>query len=133
MITLDGAKRDGYLRTKQFFSTLPQETVIIWNGSPSMESFYSRLWTEGLVDTAGGKGRSLWMASGYLLARRDTDVIAVHDADILTYERSLLARLIYPSCTRAWNMNSPRDTMPGSPTDSMEGSCGCSSSPSYVP
>lgn len=96
VITLDGAKRDGYLRTKQFFSTLPQETVIIWNGAPSMESFYSRLWTEGLVDTAGGKGRSLWMASGYLLARRDTDVIAVHDADILTYERSLLARLIYP-------------------------------------
>jgi glucosyl-3-phosphoglycerate synthase len=61
-----------------------------------MESFYSRLWTEGLVDTASGKGRSLWMAIGYIHARKDTEVIAVHDSDILTYERSLLARLIYP-------------------------------------
>lgn len=96
VVTLDGAGRDGYIKTKDFFSSLPQETMIIWNNAPSMESFYSRLWTEGLVDTASGKGRSLWMATGYLLARRDTDVIAVHDSDIITYERSLLARLIYP-------------------------------------
>jgi glucosyl-3-phosphoglycerate synthase len=96
VVTLDGAKKDGFARTKAFFSGLPQETVIIWNNSPSMESFYSRLRTEGLVDTASGKGRSLWMAIGYLLARHDTEVIAVHDSDILTYERSLLVRLIYP-------------------------------------
>ncbi|HWR68070.1 MAG TPA: glycosyl transferase [Desulfomonilia bacterium] len=96
VVTLDGAGREGYRKTKDFFSSLPQETVIIWNSAPSMEAFYTRLWTEGLVDTASGRGRSLWMATGYLLARRDTDVIAVHDSDILTYERSLLARLIYP-------------------------------------
>src|SRR5208337_1161446 len=96
VVTLDGAGKDGYLKTKEFFSALPQETAIIWNNSPSMESFYSRLWTEGLVDTASGKGRSLWMAVGYIHARKDTEVIAVHDSDILTYERSLLARLIYP-------------------------------------
>lgn len=96
VVTLDGAGREGYQKTKDFFSSLPQETVIIWNSAPSMEAFYTRLWTEGLVDTASGRGRSLWMATGYLLARRDTDVIAVHDSDILTYERSLLARLIYP-------------------------------------
>ncbi|HVN70797.1 MAG TPA: glycosyl transferase [Desulfomonilia bacterium] len=96
VVTLDGTISEGYARTREFFSVLPQETVIIWNGSPSMERLYSRLWTEGLVDTASGKGRSLWMAIGYLLAQRDTAVIAVHDSDILTYERSLLARLIYP-------------------------------------
>jgi glucosyl-3-phosphoglycerate synthase len=96
VVTLDGAGKDGYLKTKEFFSALPQETAIIWNNSPSMKSFYSRLWTEGLVDTASGKGRSLWMAIGYIHARKDTEVIAVHDSDILTYERSLLARLIYP-------------------------------------
>jgi glucosyl-3-phosphoglycerate synthase len=96
VVTLDDAKADDYARARDFFSVLPQETVIIWNNAPSMESFYSRLLTEGLVDTASGKGRCIWMAAGYLLAKRDTGVIAVHDSDILTYERSLLARLIYP-------------------------------------
>ncbi|MCE5275324.1 MAG: glycosyl transferase [Deltaproteobacteria bacterium] len=95
-VALDDAGRDTYLKAKDLFSELPQETVIIWNNAPAMESFYSRLWAEGLIDAANGKGRSLWMCVGYLLARRDTDVVAVHDCDILTYERSLLARLIYP-------------------------------------
>ncbi len=96
VVTLDGAQKEGFAKTKEFFSSLPQETVIIWNNSPDMESFYTRLRTEGLVDTAGGRGRSLWMAMGYILARHDSEVIAVHDTDILTYERLLLARLIYP-------------------------------------
>ena len=95
-IALNGAGRDGYMHARDFFSTLPQETVIIWDDAPSMESFYSRLLSEGLIDTGNGRGRSLWMCIGYLLARRDTGVIAMHDCDILTYERSLLARLIYP-------------------------------------
>ena len=53
VVTLDGAKSDGFARTKEFFSGLPQETVIIWNNSPSMESFYSRL----LDRRPGGYGK----------------------------------------------------------------------------
>src|SRR5574337_2002084 len=40
--------------------------------------------------------RSAWMAFGYVLARGQSDVIALHDCDILTYRRELLARLCYP-------------------------------------
>jgi glucosyl-3-phosphoglycerate synthase len=43
-----------------------------------------------------GKGRSAWIAYGYILAREISQVIALHDCDIVTYNRELLARLCYP-------------------------------------
>ena len=36
------------------------------------------------------------MAYGYVLASQQSDVIAVHDCDILNYNREMLARLCYP-------------------------------------
>jgi glucosyl-3-phosphoglycerate synthase len=45
---------------------------------------------------ADGKGRSCWMAYGYILACGESQVIALHDCDILSYSRELLARLCYP-------------------------------------
>jgi glucosyl-3-phosphoglycerate synthase len=52
--------------------------------------------TRGLSAGGDGKGRSCWLAYGYLLAARDCDVIALHDCDIVNYDRQLLARLCYP-------------------------------------
>jgi glucosyl-3-phosphoglycerate synthase len=43
-----------------------------------------------------GKGQSVWVALGYLFGRDESDVIALHDCDIVTYDRLLLARLIEP-------------------------------------
>ncbi|MCK5750068.1 MAG: glycosyl transferase, partial [Oricola sp.] len=43
-----------------------------------------------------GKGRNVWFCIGYTLARRDSDVVALHDCDIVTYSREMLARLVYP-------------------------------------
>jgi glucosyl-3-phosphoglycerate synthase len=43
-----------------------------------------------------GKGRSVWMTLGYILANRDIYAIATHDCDIVNYRRAMLARLIYP-------------------------------------
>ncbi|MCK7503292.1 MAG: hypothetical protein MZV70_03725 [Desulfobacterales bacterium] len=43
-----------------------------------------------------GKGRSAWTAYGYILALENSHVIALHDCDIVTYDRELLARLCYP-------------------------------------
>jgi len=43
-----------------------------------------------------GKGKSAWMAYGYVLAKGECDVIALHDCDILSYDRMMLARLCYP-------------------------------------
>ena len=57
--------------------------------SPSFES-------AGLPTGADGKGRSCWICLGYLLAEDRSHVIVLHDADIVTYSRELLARLAYP-------------------------------------
>ena len=44
-----------------------------------------------------GKGRNVWYCFGYVLAAcRDSEVIGLHDCDILTYNREMLARLFYP-------------------------------------
>jgi glucosyl-3-phosphoglycerate synthase len=45
---------------------------------------------------ADGKGRSCWLAYGFLLATGECDVIALHDCDIRNYDRQFLARLCYP-------------------------------------
>ena len=38
----------------------------------------------------------MWFCFRYLLATRDTDVVALHDCDILTYKKEMLSRLVYP-------------------------------------
>ncbi|OGW89965.1 MAG: glycosyl transferase, partial [Nitrospirae bacterium RIFCSPLOWO2_12_FULL_63_8] len=43
-----------------------------------------------------GKGQSCWIAFGYVLARHRSNVIALHDCDIVSYTREYLARLCYP-------------------------------------
>lgn len=96
VIGLDRVSEDEFKKARELFSVLPQETKVIWNNGPGLETIYSRLWTEGLLDVSAGRGRSVWTCTGYLLALKDTDVIAYHGCDILTYDRTLLARLIYP-------------------------------------
>ncbi|MBM3791169.1 MAG: hypothetical protein FJW35_12595 [Acidobacteria bacterium] len=44
-----------------------------------------------------GKGLSCWFAYGLILARCRSQVIALHDCDILTYSKELPARLCYPT------------------------------------
>ena len=50
----------------------------------------------GLAPQEPGKGKNVWTAMGYLIARADSSVMALHDCDILTYDREMLARLVYP-------------------------------------
>jgi glucosyl-3-phosphoglycerate synthase len=61
-----------------------------------MQSLYRLLGEHGLRPEQDGKGRSCWIAYGYVLADARCDVIAAHDCDIKTYNRELLARLCYP-------------------------------------
>ncbi len=72
------------------------DPTLIWNSGPRVSSLYRRLHEEGLDPGTNGKGRSTWLAYGYVLATDVARVIAVHDCDIRTYDRELLARLCYP-------------------------------------
>ena len=62
----------------------------------ALRAIHSELATRGLAPHEPGKGRNVWYCMGYILATSRVDAVALHDCDILTYDRSLLARLIYP-------------------------------------
>lgn len=71
--------------------------TLIWNDGPRMTALYQRLRDEGLSPGDDGKGRSAWIAYGFVLASDESRVIALHDCDIRDYRRDLLARLCYPA------------------------------------
>jgi len=96
VISLDGADENEFKYAKQFFSALPQEMSILWHNGPRIQKLLSNLEHNEVQFGPQGKGRGAWMAFGYVLAERDTYAIALHDADILTYDRQILARLIFP-------------------------------------
>ena len=96
VIGLDQADEDQYRHALQFFSRLPQEHVVLWNDGPRLMAINQKLTEMGLEPKEPGKGRNVWFCFGYLLAEGKAEAIALHDADIVTYSRDMLARLIYP-------------------------------------
>jgi glucosyl-3-phosphoglycerate synthase len=96
VVTLGPATEQEFQQARKFFSALPQRTRVIWNSGPRMKRIYDAIESAGLPTGEEGKGRSAWMAYGYVMARPGIRVIALHDCDIVTYTRDLLARLCYP-------------------------------------
>jgi glucosyl-3-phosphoglycerate synthase len=96
VVTMGGADASQFKRAKKFFSALPRRPMIIWNTGPRVEALYEKLEAAGMRVGGDGKGRSCWMAYGYILACGRSQIIALHDCDIVNYSRELLARLVYP-------------------------------------
>ncbi len=96
VVTLGPALNKEFNIAKKFFSVLPQKTRIIWNTGKRMDKIYKAIKSADLPVGEPGKGRSAWMAYGYILSQQKFNAIALHDCDILTYSRELLARLCYP-------------------------------------
>jgi glucosyl-3-phosphoglycerate synthase len=96
IVSLDKADGDGFQRAREFFGALPQDVKIIWNEGDRLRSLYDLLNRSGLKIGNGGKGRGVWISLGYALAEGRSHMIALHDCDIINYERGLLARLCYP-------------------------------------
>ncbi|MBW2270065.1 MAG: glycosyl transferase [Deltaproteobacteria bacterium] len=74
-----------------------QPPTLLWNSGSRVQQLYARLAEEGLDPGVDGKGRSTWLAYGYVLSTEKSRVIAVHDCDIRSYNREMLARLCYPT------------------------------------
>ena len=96
IISLDRANEKEFHAAREFFGRLPQQLSIIWNDGERMQKIMGLLEENDVPVGPQGKGRGAWMAFGYALAMRDTFAIALHDADIITYDRDVLARLIFP-------------------------------------
>jgi len=96
IIGLDRADEAQYRHARDFFGRLPQNHVVIWNDSPRMLAIQTRLEGLGLAPAEPGKGKNVWSCLGFLIACADSSVVAIHDCDIVTYDREMLARLVYP-------------------------------------
>jgi glucosyl-3-phosphoglycerate synthase len=97
VVGLDGAtRRDEWLAARKFFARLPQAPLLLWNDGPRLQRLLRKLAKHDLDPGPTGKGRNVWLCLGAVLAGDSARVVAVHDGDILTYRRELLARLCYP-------------------------------------
>jgi glucosyl-3-phosphoglycerate synthase len=103
VIGLDRADQSEYQHAIDFFGQLPQHHRVLWNDGPRLKAIDQRLQEAGLAPRELGKGRNVWYCMGYALATAKADAIALHDCDILTYDRSLLARLVYPVANPLFN------------------------------
>ena len=96
IITLGRAKQKEFEHAKEFFSVLPQQTTVVWNDGERVRSLYDILTKNDISAGEDGKGAfcldGLWLCSG----QRKSNVIVLHDCDILSYDREFLARLCYP-------------------------------------
>jgi sucrose phosphorylase len=104
-IGLDQADENQYRHALEFFGRLPQKHKILWNGGPRLRAIDATLRSFNLAPLNEGKGRNVWYLFGYLLARKHSQVIAIHDCDILTYNREMLTRLIYPILNPSLNFS----------------------------
>ncbi|MFL2859227.1 MAG: alpha-amylase family glycosyl hydrolase [Pontiellaceae bacterium] len=96
IIGLDRATLKEYKHALDFFSGLPQNVSLLWNDGDRMRNIDHELSKYNLSPKQPGKGRNVWYMFGYALAQRNTDIIAVHDCDITTYNRDMLIKLLYP-------------------------------------
>ncbi|MBC8337873.1 MAG: glycosyl transferase [Alphaproteobacteria bacterium] len=96
IVSLDKADGDGFRRAKDFFGGLPQDVKIVWHDGGRLQRLYGQLDQYGLKIATGGKGRGVWVSLAYALAEGGSHMVALHDCDIINYERGLLARLCYP-------------------------------------
>jgi len=86
-----------FRQAKKVLSEMPFDAKIVWSSGPRIGELYKLLQKNELPIGEDGKGRSVWIALGYVIANGRSHVIALHDCDILTYNRELLARLCYPA------------------------------------
>ena len=87
---------DDFRETLGKTRSLDDRVQVLWTDGPRVQGLYHQLNEAGLPVTTPGKGRSVWTAFGYLLADPHLEIFALHDCDIVDYDRELLARLCLP-------------------------------------
>ena len=102
VIGLDRANRDQYEHAYSFFSRLKTPFSLLWNDGPRLRAIQNELEDKSLAPTEPGKGRNVWYCIGFTNARGKADAVALHDCDVLTYDRRMLARLLYPIANPAF-------------------------------
>ena len=109
VIGLDRADESQYRHALNFFDKLPQHHRVLWNDGPRLKAIDRELSELGLAPREMGKGRNVWYCMGYVIASNKAESVALHDCDIVTYNRDLLAKLIYPVANPMFNYEFCKD------------------------
>jgi len=97
ILGLDQANERQFEEVKQIMSVLPCPVDILWNDGPRIKKLYAELTDAGFPGlNTPGKGRNVWTMLGYGLTLSDTYAFALHDCDIVNYNREIPARLFFP-------------------------------------
>ena len=97
VISLNKATADEHLRCHEYFAPYEGRKVILWNEAPAIRELLDDMHGRGLYVGEPGKGRACWLAMGYVLAEERAEYMAFHDADVVSYSREMLARLVLPT------------------------------------
>jgi len=92
-----------FAQARELFSVLPQKHKIVWATGPRLLELYKLLEENDLPAGRDGKGRSAWVAYGYILACEESEVIGLHDCDIVNHSREMVGRLFYPVASPSIN------------------------------
>ncbi len=97
VIGLDKASKEEFLYVKSLVANFPTKVDVIWNDGDRIKALLQKLDDAGFrgIDYSG-KGRNVWLSTGYVLTDVNAYAIAFHDADIINYTREIPARLLYP-------------------------------------
>lgn len=100
VVALGGTSEEAKLaKVKEYFGRLNndhREVRIVWVDGPRIQEVLNTIRDRDISVGVQGKGQSVWISLGYILGREKADVVALHDCDIVTYDRLLLGRLIEP-------------------------------------
>lgn len=94
-ISLDRATKEEYLSARKIVAPLGDKANLVWNDKPGVSALIQRI-EDHLPLGIRGKGRAVWTCLGYIIGKGEVSAIAFHDADILTYDRDFLTRLLFP-------------------------------------
>jgi glucosyl-3-phosphoglycerate synthase len=103
IIGLDRADEEQAKRAWEFFDQLDCPYTILWNDGPNLLELDQELKNYELAPQELGKGRNVWYCLGMAIARGEARSVALHDCDILTFDRRLLAKLFYPVVNPLFN------------------------------
>ena len=103
IIGLDKANKIQAKNAWKFFKKLNTPYTILWNDGPRLKKLNEELRKKDLAPSQYGKGRNVWYCLGMCIARDDARSVALHDCDIKTYDRRMLAKLFYPVVNPLFN------------------------------
>jgi glucosyl-3-phosphoglycerate synthase len=96
VVAIGRATRKQVQEAAMFFRGFRSPVTILWVEDPRVQEVFEELERAGMPAKVDGKGRTCWLSMGYLLGEGQSDIIALHDCDIVNYSREIPAALCYP-------------------------------------